>query len=90
MQELLLIFACISDKGCPETASTYAHYNKYSIEQLEITAKAVEQRINGAYTPYLVAVYTVYTGKAVILTVNQHTNMEFNHENVRINYNIEY
>ncbi len=90
MQEFLLVFACISSKGCSETATTYAHYNKSSIEQLEITAKAVERRINGAYTPYLVAIYSVYTGRAVNLTVNQYTNVEFNHENVRINYSIEY
>lgn len=90
MQEFLLVFACISSKGCSETTATYVHYNKNSIEQLKTTAKAVERRINGAKIPYLVAIYTVYTDKAIVLTVNQYTNVEFNDENVRINYNIEY
>lgn len=90
IQETLLAFACISSKGCSETATTYAHYNKSSIEQLQITAKAVERRINSLYTPYLVAFYTAYTGRAVILTVNKHTSMGFSNENVSINYNIEY
>lgn len=90
MQEILLIFACVSGKGCSETTSTYAHYNKTSVEQLETTAKAVERRISGAYTPYLLAVYSAYTSKAIVLTVNRHTNMEISHENVRVSYNIEY
>ncbi len=90
IQELLLVFSCVSNSGCSETTQAYTNYNKDTIRNVENTAKAVERSLPEPITHVLLPIYNVYTARAVIFSVNRHTILGVSNENLSISFNYEY
>jgi hypothetical protein len=76
MVETLLLYACLSGPGCPETSAAYYQYNGAFRERAEYWEYRVKYEVGDTAFLYTSAIVNAYTHKRYIAKISKNMSME--------------
>jgi hypothetical protein len=88
MEEILVIFACLSSKGCTETSNLYYNTHPEIRQILKNSEDELKRRSNPFFISYVGPAIVAVAGGTGTVKINKHFNLQLNKDHATIGLSI--